>query len=79
MKTRVCLKYFVNDCGIDRSVVCELGILRYFGPKKLHKKNQQNSQKFRTIPSLYAQFSMPKCPDIRIIHTAYKKNGHVVV
>ena len=22
---------------------------------------------------------MPKCPDIRIIHTAYKKNGHVVV
>ena len=54
MKTRVCLKYFMNDCGVDGSVVCELGISRYFEAKKLHKKNQQNSQKFRVIPSLYA-------------------------
>ena len=42
------------------------------GPKNHTRKIYL--QRFWTIPSLHAQFTIQKCLDIPIVHVAYKKN-----
>ena len=49
--------YRKNSQGILPNITlvgCELWVLTHFGPKKLHMKNQQYSQRFLIIPHIHS-------------------------
>ena len=56
--------------------VCELGVSKSFVFKKSYKKNRHNFELYQVFMH---NFFVPKCPNIPIIHTVYKKNEHILV
>lgn len=51
-----------------------VGVIEIFWAQKHTHNNQQYSQRFRIILSVYAQFSVPKCLHTTIINIALRFN-----